>query len=102
MHANYYQKFILTVTPKATTEVISNNIIETKPIDNKKAVDISPSKTAVPQEKKPTEKKASTIVQVKSHTPPNVMTKVNVVEGKSSLVLPHPPLMISKVQVSKF
>lgn len=97
--------------PKSNKEIISNSIIETKPIDNKKVIEIKPSKTVILNDKKPSEnKKSSTLVQIKTQAAPVItrkvevksapITKVNVVEGKSSSAIAHPPLIVSKVQVS--
>lgn len=95
--------------PKENKDILSNNIIETKPPVKLQKVEIKPSKILVTNEKKSSEKKISTVVQVMSQPISSSkvevksapITKVNVVEGKSSVAVPHPPLAISKVQVGE-
>ncbi|KAG5888510.1 hypothetical protein JTB14_018441 [Gonioctena quinquepunctata] len=96
--------------PKVISNDISSNIvIETKPLVAQKATQIKPSKTQVSKEKKSSEKVFS-VVQVQSNSPTtqsekvelqsSAITKVNVIEGKSSVKEAHPPLhVVSNIQV---
>ncbi|XP_017768410.1 PREDICTED: uncharacterized protein LOC108556711 isoform X1 [Nicrophorus vespilloides] len=84
-------------------------VIETKPVASEPSVVIKPSKT----EKKASEpsKKVSSVVQVQPVNPPvrqsskveikssGLSTKVNVIEGISSVVNVAPPIISSKVEV---
>lgn len=107
-----YFKFLFNfhvVSPKMNKDILSNNIIETKPIEKKSNIEIKPSRTVITNEKRPSDKKPSTIVQIKTQAEPasttkievkSVVTKVNIVEENPSSAVPHPPLPVSKVQVS--
>lgn len=104
--------FLFIVSPNTSKDILSNNIIETKPIEHEESVEIKPSKTIVTNQKNPSEKKTSTIVQIKTQAEPSsskkieikpsANTKVNVVTEKLSTAVLHPPLVVSKVQVSFF
>nr|XP_023016650.1 uncharacterized protein LOC111505964 [Leptinotarsa decemlineata] len=93
----------------STNEVVSNNVIDNKPVIVHKEIQIKPSKTQVSEEKKSSEKVFS-VVQVQSNPPPapstrieiqsSAITKVNVIEEKPSVAKAHPPLqVVSKIQV---
>lgn len=103
-----YKVYLFAASLKPNINTVSSNIIETKPITTKKDIEIKPSKTVATNKNKLFEKKPTTVhvntqgpvvtaskVEIKSAP----ITTVNTVEAKSSTAVPHPPLIISKVQV---
>ncbi|CAG9819962.1 unnamed protein product, partial [Phaedon cochleariae] len=99
----------LGLSKQSTENTSSKNVIETKPIASIKKIGIQPSRTQISNEKI-LDGKTPSAIQVKSKSPPTVMTKVDVQSSAITRVNviseeakparePHPPLLVSKVQV---